>query len=227
MTIRVTCPGCRTRFSVSDQYAGRKGPCPKCKAQITIPTKGEEVVVHAPDEFAGGGRDTQGRLVLKPIERDDLRFTLPLVAGLAAGALLLILAAWALGRAYGDSGPPVMIVALGSLLVAAPVGWAAYLFLRDQDLAPFRGLALWLRLGGCGAIYAAIWGAYALFRAKMLGGSAPETWHLLFVGAPLVALGGGAAMILLELDYTSALMHYCFYLGATIALAWLMGLPPY
>ncbi|MEC8508925.1 MAG: MJ0042-type zinc finger domain-containing protein, partial [Planctomycetota bacterium] len=34
MSIRVTCPGCHARFNVSDQFAGKSGPCPKCKKTI-------------------------------------------------------------------------------------------------------------------------------------------------------------------------------------------------
>ena len=37
MAIAVLCPGCKSQFTVSDQYAGRTGPCPKCKKSITIP----------------------------------------------------------------------------------------------------------------------------------------------------------------------------------------------
>ena len=45
MPIQVTCPKCFTRFSVSEKFAGKKGPCPKCKSEITVPDVGEEVVV--------------------------------------------------------------------------------------------------------------------------------------------------------------------------------------
>lgn len=37
MAIAVTCPSCKAKFSVSDKFAGKQGPCPKCKATITIP----------------------------------------------------------------------------------------------------------------------------------------------------------------------------------------------
>ena len=59
MAIQVTCSGCHARFKVSDKYAGRKGPCPKCKAEITVPDADEEVVIKSHDEF-GGARDAGG-----------------------------------------------------------------------------------------------------------------------------------------------------------------------
>ncbi|HUY31273.1 MAG TPA: hypothetical protein VMV69_00725 [Pirellulales bacterium] len=37
MPIPVTCPGCKTSFTVGDKHAGKKGSCPKCKAIIAIP----------------------------------------------------------------------------------------------------------------------------------------------------------------------------------------------
>ncbi len=68
MSIRVTCPGCHTRFNVSDKFAGREGPCPKCKKVIRIPDKNEEVVIHAPEH---GPKDSTGRPLLKPISRKE------------------------------------------------------------------------------------------------------------------------------------------------------------
>src|SRR5262245_6594726 len=37
MPILVTCPGCKAQFNVGEKFAGKQGPCPKCKALITIP----------------------------------------------------------------------------------------------------------------------------------------------------------------------------------------------
>ena len=68
MPIKVICPGCTKRFTVSEKFAGQKGPCPHCKAEIKIPEVAEEeVVIHAPENF--GPKDAGGRAVLKPIER--------------------------------------------------------------------------------------------------------------------------------------------------------------
>lgn len=37
MAISVTCPGCRKRLNVRDDWAGRSGTCPACGTQINIP----------------------------------------------------------------------------------------------------------------------------------------------------------------------------------------------
>ena len=71
MPIQVTCPGCLSRFTVSDKYAGKKGPCPKCKKEIMVPDKAQEVVIHAPE--VSGPKDSKGVAVLKPIKRGEFR----------------------------------------------------------------------------------------------------------------------------------------------------------
>ena len=63
MPINVTCPGCLKRFSVADKFAGKKGPCPKCKKIITIPKKEDEVVIHAPEHSEAGAIGAGGRHV--------------------------------------------------------------------------------------------------------------------------------------------------------------------
>ena len=76
MAILVVCPTCKSRFQVSEKFAGKQGPCPKCKAVITIPRVEDEVKIHAPEEYAGGGsvaaKDASGRAVLKPISRQKM-----------------------------------------------------------------------------------------------------------------------------------------------------------
>ena len=60
MSIIVVCPGCLKSFKVSDKFAGKKGPCPNCKRTLQVPTKEQEVQVHAPEAFAGGGKNASG-----------------------------------------------------------------------------------------------------------------------------------------------------------------------
>ena len=74
MPISVVCPGCKARFSVSEKFAGKKGPCPKCKAVILVPNApAEEVKIHVPEQFASGGKDSKGRAVSKPILREETK----------------------------------------------------------------------------------------------------------------------------------------------------------
>jgi hypothetical protein len=69
MSIIVVCPGCLKSFKVSDKFAGKSGPCPKCKRTLQVPTKETEVKIHVPEAFAGGGKSAAGKLITKPIAR--------------------------------------------------------------------------------------------------------------------------------------------------------------
>jgi predicted Zn finger-like uncharacterized protein len=73
MPIQVVCPSCHARFSVSEKFAGKKGPCPKCKTVIQVPEATEEIKIHAPEQSEAGAKGTGGRHVLKPIERKETK----------------------------------------------------------------------------------------------------------------------------------------------------------
>ena len=74
MSIIVVCTECRKSFKVGDKFAGKSGPCPNCKHTIRVPEKSEEVKVHVPEQFAGGGRSKTGKLITKPIVRTNAKF---------------------------------------------------------------------------------------------------------------------------------------------------------
>ena len=119
MPISVVCTGCKKRFSVSEKFAGQKGPCPSCKAIIQIPAKAEEVVIHAPEE--AGPKDSQGKAVLKPILREETRFNPKIAAAVGVTIIALFIAAWIIGSV--TPGAPaglgvrdaILLAGLGSL----------------------------------------------------------------------------------------------------------------
>ena len=98
MSILVICPGCKKQFQVSDQFAGKSGPCPHCKTVIKVPAKQEQVVVHTPEQFGSGGRGAGGKLALKPIARLEGRLHGSTIALIAAAAVLVLAVAWLGGR---------------------------------------------------------------------------------------------------------------------------------
>ena len=91
MPIEVLCPGCKSRFKVSEKFAGKKGPCPKCKTVITIPEVTEEVVVHAPQEF--GPKNATGVGVLKPITRKETKMSPLVIVGIVSGIITVLVVA--------------------------------------------------------------------------------------------------------------------------------------
>ena len=222
MPITVVCPGCRKSYRVSDKFAGKKGPCPNCKTILQIPTKDEQVVVHEPEDF--GPTDSKGRAVLKPIARAETKVS-PLVATLVIGAILATLS---VALAYRISGTEVStaILFVGAILLAPPLVWGGYAFLRDDELEPYRGAEMWIRAGLCALVYAILWGLVAVVKGYVLEGEPLEIVHMVFIAPLMVTIGGFAAFASLDLEFGTGAIHYAFYLGVTVMLRLIMNLPP-
>lgn len=220
MAIRVTCPGCHQRFEVSDKFAGREGPCPKCKGVIRIPDKNEEVVVHAPE--MSGPKDSKGRLVLKPIAREETKLSGVQITLIVCGLALFLVTAALLRFLYpAGVGLPSFFPALGVTLLGPVLAYSGYTFLRDQERGFFSGRELWLRALACGLIYAATWllmyaGWYAFNSRWELG-----AW---LVGSGLMfAVGTTTGLVSFELDWPTGLLHYGLFFCCAVLLRWLAG----
>lgn len=247
MPIDVMCAGCKTRFQVSDKFAGKKGPCPKCKAIIQVPEKAAEVVVHAPEQ--SGPKDSKGRAVLKPLTRQDARFT-PVRIGILVGSILLVLGgAVALRTMYppkrvevraAQAGRPAVTrtlrdvpalwLALGAVVLAPALCWSGYSFLRDDELEPLKGKELWVRIAICSAVYAALWGVYYGLKISPLIdlklGEIPDPMIMVFAVLPMLVVGGAVGFGSLNLSLSTGAIHYGFYLAVTVLLRLVIGLGP-
>ncbi len=222
MPIDVTCPNpkCRTRFRVSEKFAGKEGPCPKCKQSIKVPELTEQVVVHAPDQF--GPKDQKGRAVLKPIGRTDAKMSPAMLVAIMAAVCVALVVALVL-RSY-EGQVPLAILAIGAVVLAPPLVVGGYSFLRDDELEPYRGMALWVRVAICSIVYAALWAVFAWVPGLAFHLESLELFHLLFIIPPIAALGAIAALATLDLDFGSALIHYGFYVLVTAVLCIIMGI---
>src|SRR5262245_36585905 len=158
MAIDVTCPGCKTRFQVSDKFAGKQGPCPKCKGIIKVPAKSEQVVIHAPTEVSGP-KGVTGQPVFKPIAWKETRVTTPQIVAIAAAVVVVLLVTIVLSLAFKGR-PPLIVLVVGSVVLAPPLAFAGYAFLRDTELEPHRGQELWLRLVAPSVVYPGLWALY-------------------------------------------------------------------
>lgn len=216
MPIQVTCAKCLTRFSVNEKFAGKKGPCPKCKAEITIPTLAEQVVVHAPDD---GPKDSTGKSVLKPIKRTETEVTrrgLAISAAAVLGALLL-----ALGMRL-TGGTPVELRVIIAILLAPPLVWVGYTITRDSELEPYRGRELWNRVAIVSAIFSALWLIYVWVTPYVLDIDYASEMGLMSSGITLVvmlSLGALAAMVAFELEFVGGLTIAGIYIAPTLLLA--------
>jgi hypothetical protein len=67
MPITFQCPHCELSLTVKDHFAGRTGPCPKCKNKITVPGSAEAMPKGPP---ADGPEDRNGEATSPPAPSD-------------------------------------------------------------------------------------------------------------------------------------------------------------
>ena len=207
-TIRVTCPGCHTRFNVSERFAGKEGPCPKCKKTIKIPDKDEEVVIHAPET---GPKDSTGRPVSKPIARQETNLSGVQIAIIVSSIVGFFVCAFVMNIMVPDKDAfPMPVLWAAAILIAPPIVYGAYTFLRDQELGSFLGQELWGRVGACSAIYALLW-FFMPVAEYAFDGYEMGSWGCAVGG--MIGVGAAAAMLLLDLDYLMGIVHFGMYLG--------------
>ena len=222
MPISIVCPGCKKRFSVSDKFAGQKGPCPSCKTVIEIPAKVEDVVIHAPE--GAGPKDSKGRAVIKPILREETRFNPKIAVGIAVAVIVLFVAAWMVGSSFppdtkgAASNVPLLWKALAAMALGPPLAFSGYSFLRNDEFEPYRGQELWIRVAACGFVYAVLWGVFGYLPTWLGMKEAFAVHQLMYVAPPFVAAGAFAAYVSFELELTMCVLHYCLYLIVTVLL---------
>lgn len=221
MSIIVVCPGCRKRFQVDDKFAGRTGACPNCKAPIRVPTKEEEVKIHAPGEAPIAAGEPGSNLVIKPLERLDTGWGRTGAIVIGVSVVAAVIAAWLGGRS-GIFEESLLARGVGLLVISPPLVIAGYTFLRQsEDLDPYCGKQLWMRAAICSLVYVILWWVYGYVANQVL---TEEIWTWAYVAPPFFIVGGLAALSCLDLDPTSAFFHYSFYVGATILLRAAAGL---
>ncbi len=221
MAIFVVCPGCRTRFNVSDKFAGKSGPCPKCKTIIEIPKLTEQVVIHEPEQFASGGRTQAGKLATKPIARPTVHFHAVTAVAVIGAILVVAVGTFALGRAsvFHDN---LILQIVGLSLVTPALAAGGYHFLHSEDdLFPLQGQRLYLRSAMCALGYLLIWAGFVSMRGSWI---TPEIWTWVIFATPLFLLGGFIAYLTMDLDYGNGVLHFALFVLVTVLLRWAAGL---
>lgn len=246
MPIQVVCPSCKTNFKVSDQFAGKQGPCPKCKTIIRIP-KADAVAAEAPKAPPGKQpAKTEVKVAAKTdpkkpaIAAEEIVIHAPDIEGPKTSTgrpvvkpilrketrvemvpVMIIAGATLLAFAAAwllrkSLAEQIGLRALGLLIVSPALTMSGYWFLRDDELEPYRGRSLWLRAGICAAAYMALWGGYLLLPAD----AAEAAWSWIYLAPPFFLIGAGVAYATLDLEVENAFFHYCFYVLVTLSLGY-------
>ncbi|MDO4575769.1 MAG: hypothetical protein Q4D98_11210 [Planctomycetia bacterium] len=221
MAIIVTCPGCHKSFSVRDEFAGRTGPCPKCKTPIKIPKAGESVKIHGGEAFDGGGRSVSGELVLKPLKRKEEKFSPRITLQIVGGTLVLFLLTWLLGGIFRSS---AILRCLGLILITPPLVYAPYFFLKDTEaIENLSGRELQTRALICSGVYLALWAGFGIVSHFATGAFGGDLWVWFAVASPFAVVGSLLGSAIFELETGDGVIHFMFYLIVTATLCFLAG----
>lgn len=221
MPISVVCPGCLKRFQVSEKFAGMKGPCPKCNTVINIPK--EQVVIHGTDDFASGGKNAKGELILKPISRIETQMSKNEIILALVGSIAILLLALILGKVLTNSRLLDAIGFFGMLAISFPLALFGYRQIRDpESIDIFEGADLYKRAGLCGGIYTLLW---FLFETLSWYISANANYFFYFLCmAVFIGLSLIAAHAIFDFDFVRGLLHYGIFWISIIVLRGTMGL---
>src|SRR5262249_47779982 len=140
-------------------------------------------------EFGGpGAKDAKGRSVLKPLVRVETKVKpVRLAAVLLAVVFVFSVAFMLCGREKKKS---LFTLAIGAAFIAPPIVLSGYAFLRNQELEPYRGAALAVRVLICAAVYAGLWAAIWALKHYLVGDAAsPEIVQKVFMIAPPIVIG--------------------------------------
>lgn len=219
MAIQVICSGCRSTFTVSDKFAGRTGPCPKCKKPITVPsTAVKEVKIHGPEEEPA----RPGRVPTTPIVFEEHPVPRAAYVAVSIGAVVILLLAVVARLVWGAGEAPGWLLAATACIVSLPSAWLAYEIVRDRNLEPYRGRPLLVRTAACGAAYVTLWWVKGFLPPELTS----ELWPWVYLGPPFLFAGALAALASFDLDWGPGVAHFSLYFAFLVILRWLAGFAP-
>ncbi len=218
MAIEVICPGCMTRFQVGDQFAGKKGPCPKCGHIIEIPK--EKLVIHAPDDITSGGKTVKGGNTLRPILQTRFHFTIAQISLALLG--IFVTCAIAYLFRYWQTGLIKDIVGLlGVFIIGFPLTSFGYMMIRDEnDLEILLGNELYKRSALTAACFTVVWLIFELFYGYLNPGPAFIVYFI-----PIVILGAIAAMMIFDDNFGKGVLLFLLTAFSVVILRGLMFTP--
>ncbi len=215
MSIHVICPGCMTQFEVSDRFAGKKGPCPKCGHIIEIPK--QNVTIVSPDELVVDGKKVQNPDHIRPIEQKSYSFTASAI--LVNLSVLTAVLAVALVFHFVHFLPLAIPVGVALVLaVAYPLMKYGYMTFRDpNDLEIFLGGQLGKKSILGAAVLLALWLVYELILYYLNPGGMALAYLV-----PVALFAAFVPIVIFDMDFTDALAVAVVFLLAVILLRGLM-----
>ncbi len=221
MAIDVICPGCHKRFQVSEQFAGKKGPCPGCKTIIEIPKLEDVVVIHEKQTTRGGA----------PAKLDSIKRTkttankFELFASLVSLTLGLAVAIAGTFVIPDDSNAPgILISGLAGSFFGIGTSLLGYIVLRNPELEIVNDRKTILKVAGIGLLYAVLWRIQVMITNETLtledGLILPG---VLVLAIALTVVASFLSMLLLEFEFAQGLIHTSLFIGSLVVYSLILG----
>ena len=209
MAIDVICPGCFKRFQVSDQFAGRTGPCPGCKTVISIPTLEDQVVIEEPVHKPGApGAHTKIDGIARRVGFFGRFEVITLCSLFAAAAVIAILSNILQGDPVGVlNATSGFFFALGLVLVSLASSVLGYGVLKDSEVEAFDRRSTIIRSAITAIIYCLIASVFVAAALLFDHHKDPRTLILTIVGAACFVIASFAPMVLYEMELIQGALH--------------------
>ena len=111
--------------------------------------------------------------------------------------------------------------------MAAPLAWAGYMFLYDQECEPYRGPELRNRVLITSGAYGLLWCIYAFVPSYVLELDAANEMSVIVFGVSLlvmIVVGAVITMATFELEFFSGIIHAALYVLVVAIAGWISGM---
>ncbi len=214
MAINITCPGCLKRFQVSDQFAGRSGPCPGCKTMISIPALDDQVVIHEPENRAGatGANAKLDSITRRPSvfrKMESICIIVLLFLSITVSVLVRIFWSGAAELHFMHG----MVFSLGLFLLAWPAAFVGYGVLKASETESFPRRALLSRATMVAGVYGLIALAFLLTCSLAIPTEDGRMLLIAILAVVCLTLAWVLPLAFLELEALQSLIHVAIYVS--------------
>jgi len=221
MAIDVICTGCHKRFQVSDQFAGKKGPCPGCQTIIEIPKLEDVVVVHERERTSTGAPAKLDSIKRQRTTASKLELFAALIT-LTLGLTVTIVGCFV--RPEDSTAPGILISALAGCFFGIGTSLLGYIVLRNPELEIVNDRKTILKAGGIGIMYAFIWRLQIIITDSTLtledGIILPG---VIVLAIALTVTASFLSMVLLDFEFSQGLIHTSLFIGALVIYSLILG----
>ncbi|HIA61564.1 MAG TPA: hypothetical protein EYM79_10765 [Planctomycetes bacterium] len=209
MAIDVICSGCFKRFQVSDEFAGRSGPCPGCKTIIAIPAPEDQLVIEEPEHKPSSpGAHTKIDGIARRVGFFKRFEVITLCSLFASAAFVAVLTRTLQGDPVGVlTYTTGILFGLGLVLLSLASSLLGYGVLKDSEVEAFDRRTTIIRSAITAAIYCLIAVVFVTATLLLDHHDDSRTLILAIVGIACFAIASFAPMVLYEMELLQGGLH--------------------